>query len=396
MIGRLNFVCMLICTAIFSNTVAQTNDKLDSLVRKYAKILNYDGENFSGDAWSEIVKEVRSNEHIMIGEDHFTNEIPAFTKAIFDAARFENFYIEVDPYTTRIIERSINELNGNELISFNKNYSDLFSFYAKQPEYELLHHIVKSGTRLLGSDQIVMFSDRVIFDDLLRKTDNQQAKQIYSYIANSSKAHLEAFLKNPQKNPMFMMTPDFSAQLEKLSELNLSDHEGQLIKDLQLSKEIYTTQSHKKRVRLIMNGVMNDIDHWKNGKTLFKYGANHLTRGESFLHTYDIGNLVANITESDFKDTYHIMVVGQNGEQGSPFRGFPPRKVDSQNGFYLSYLQPFFKVLKNNEWYVFDMRPLRKEVLRNNLTIDNLNLERVIRGFDLLIIIPEVSAANHD
>jgi hypothetical protein len=192
------------------------------------------------------------------------------------------------------------------------------------------------------------------------------------------------------------MTDDFSKKLTELESLDLNDVEHQIIKDLKYSKDIYLTQSHKKRVRLLMNQVMKDLPLWNSNKTLFKYGANHLTRGEGFLNVYDIGNLVANITESNFEDTCHIMIMGESGTQGSPFRGFPPNKVDSENGFYLSYLKPFFDVTNTNDWYVFDLRPLRSSLFKKQLTIDNLNLERTIRGYDILVIIPEVTAATFD
>ena len=39
----------------------------------------------------------------------------------------------------------------------------------------------------------------------------------------------------------------------------------------------------------------------------------HLARGESFLTIYDIRNMVANIAESNFEESYHIMIIGEAG-----------------------------------------------------------------------------------
>ena len=208
-----------------------------------------------------------------------------------------------------------------------------------------------------------------------------------------SKIYLDSFLKNPQ-NPMYMMTPEFDNQMIKLSDLELSNFENQIVEDLKKSKRIYSEQNHKYRVRLIMNQVMKDYDLWVNKKNLFKYGANHLTRGESFLANFDIGNLVTNITESNYKESFHIMIVGESGFLGSPFRPFPENAVDSENGFYLSYLKPFFKITEGKEWYVFNLIPLRKALVKNKLKLENKNLERAIEGYDILIIIPEVTAAK--
>ena len=87
------------------------------------------------------------------------------------------------------------------------------------------------------------------------------------------------------------------------------------------------------------------------------------------------------------------MIVGESGMQGTPFKTFPPKPVDP-DGFYLSYLKPFFKITEGKEWHLFDLKPLRKAVHKKELSVDNLNLLRVIKGYDALIIIPEVTAAK--
>ena len=46
---------------------------------------------------------------------------------------------------------------------------------------------------------------------------------------------------------------------------------------------------------------MNDYENWNGKRNLFKYGANHMARGESFLTVTDIGNLVANIAEANYE-----------------------------------------------------------------------------------------------
>jgi len=389
-----NIILTLINFSFICFLNAQTTAQLDSIIRSHTKTFTFNEHDFVGEGWQLIINETKNAQNLMLGEDHFSNEIPAFTKAIANEIKFDNFYIEVDPYSTKIIENMIHNFNADKKQSFLDTYGDLFSFYSLKPEFDLLEHIALSGTTLLGSDQIVGYSDRLVSMQLLNHTKNDKAKEIYSNIMEQSRVQLDSFLKNPQ-SPMFMMTPNFDSELEKLSELKLSALENQIIEDLKLSKTIYMEQNHKLRVRLIMNQVMKDYSKWVDAKNLFKYGANHLTRGESFLSNYDIGNLVTNITEANYRESLHIMIVGESGFLGSPFRGFPSNPVDAEKGFYTSYLKPFFNVTEGKDWFVFDLRPLRKEVFRKKLEIQNLNLERTIRGYDLLIIIPEVSAAKH-
>ncbi|PZR27613.1 MAG: hypothetical protein DI538_25535 [Azospira oryzae] len=48
---------------------------------------------------------------MLIGEDHFTNEMPYFTSDIPSEVRFENFFCEIDPFTATILQQKINKLS---------------------------------------------------------------------------------------------------------------------------------------------------------------------------------------------------------------------------------------------------------------------------------------------
>lgn len=387
------FICAFFII-IWSPSIAQ-----DSLFTKLAienhLVFGFENGEFKGEGWDLIKENTISSKNVLVGEDHFSNEIPQFVRALSDITSFDNFYIEVDPYSTRIIERSLKEYSDDERKKFNAQYKEFFSFYALEPEYDLLKHISDSGANILGSDQVVMFADQLIFQDLLAKTSNEEAKDIYLSIMEKSRSHLKEFYE-VTKNPMSMyfMADEFSDDLEKLKGLDLSEEEKRIIDDIGRSVSIYKEQSHRKRIKLILNQLMKDYPEWKDSKNLFKYGANHMTRGESFLTVYDVGNMVANITASNYEESFHIMILGESGMLGSPFKDFPPSPVDPEKGFYLSYLKPFFEITEGEQWHLFNLVPLRKMVERGKLKIENQNLLRAVKGYDALVIIPEVTAAK--
>lgn len=387
-----------LCLAFFTFIICLTGFSQDSLFTRLAtenlKLFSPQSNSFTGEGWDYIKNKVETSQNILVGEDHFSNEIPFFIKAVSDLTRFDNFYIEVDPYTTKLIGDSF-KLPVEEQKAFLKKYKNILSFYSLQPEYDLLEHIMNSGVNLLGSDQIVMYDDQLIFEDVIKRTKNTQAIPIYKNIIEQSKKLLEDFYNNSH-NPMSMyfMTPEFLEQLNMLDKLDLSEEEKQIINDMRLSVSIYKEQNHSKRVKLLLNQLMKDYPKWKDSKNLFKYGANHLARGESFLTVFDVGNMVANITKSNFEESFHIMIVGESGFLGSIFEMFPPTEIDIENGFYLSYLKPLFNITEGNHWHLFNMEPIRKAVEKNNLKIDNVNLLRVVKGYDVLVIIPEVTPAK--
>lgn len=272
-------------------------------------------------------------------------------------------------------------------------YGKILSFYSLKDEYALLKKMVNEGMSLLGSDQIVMYDDRLLFDDLARTTKNEKAKEIYQHVSERSKIQFEKFLSDPGNNPMYMMLSDFSDQLLKLKELKLTPREQDIISKLEISKDIYTTQSHKKRVQLIKHHLMNDFEKWNGKRNLFKYGANHMARGESFLTVTDIGNIMANVAEASYQESFHLMILGESGMQATAFETFPAQPINP-DGFYLKHLKPFFELTNDQQWAVFDLVPIRKQLENGKLKIEDENLIRTIKGFDVLILVPEVSAAR--
>ncbi len=375
------------------NTGLAQNSLLEEILEKYAHTFVLKEEAFRGQGWDVIINEVRQNDNILIGEEHFTNEIPLFVKNISKAQDFDNFYIEVDPYSAGIIKNAITELSETERTAFNEKYKDLFSFYALAPEYDLLKDVVRSGTNILGSDQIAMYADRLIFQELIRETANKKAQLLYREICAKSELHLNRFLENPE-NPMYLVTPEFSEKIEALQQMTLSNQEHEILKALLKSVAIYTSgpKGHEKRVKLLKHHLMQDYDIWKDQRNLFKYGANHMAKGESLLSVFDIGNLVHNISDANDKKALHIMVIGQKGKVGAPFKKFPPRPVDT-GSWPLKSLSPFLNT-EEGAWKVYDLRMLRKDLVEQKHSVEDMTLQRVLKGYDLLVVIPEVTAAG--
>lgn len=390
-------VCLVLLYLLLTCLPLQADDTaFADLARQHQFSMSEQDGLFAGPGWDLIRERATAAQQVLLGEDHFTNEMPRLIAAIAGIGAYDHFYIEIDPFSTRIIERSIRELEPAQRLAFRRAYGDLYSFYALEPEYALLEQLVDGGTRLLGSDQVVMFADRLIFQDWIERTENEQARELYRHIAQQSQERLERFLEHPEEPDfasLYFMTPEFSGDLERLAALELSDEELAMVEAMQRSVDIYQTQSHRKRVQLIKHQLMADYPRWIGSRNLFKYGANHLARGESFLTVQDIGALVAELADAAYQQSLHVMIIGESGKQGSPFRGFPPSPIEP-GGFYLKHLEPFFALTSGKDWAVFDLVPLRRAQQRGELAIDNVNLLRSIKGYDLLVLIPEVTPAG--
>lgn len=365
---------------------------ITALSSKYVTTFSIDNKTFSGEGWDLIIGEAQKSDFVLIGEDHFTNEIPFFASALTQKIKFDNYFCEVDPYSANILEAKLKTLSDSQLKSYVKDFGNVFSFFALDPEFQLLKQLVKSNTAIFGTDQVLMIADRLICSELKKSTKNAKAKQIYENIERNSKAFFDEFMKDYSK-PMYMLTDAFENDIAALSQLDLSKEEKEKIEALKLSAKIYKEGNHHLRVQLMKNNLMRVYPKWENKKNLFKYGAIHTPAGESLLKIYDIGNLVNNIADSKYKKSLHIMVIERSGSVSSPFKGGPTREI-SENDEVIKSFKPFFKNMNTDKWHCFDMIPLRTEIETGKLVVNDIDLLRIIKGYDYVIIIPKVTPAS--
>jgi thiol-disulfide isomerase/thioredoxin len=381
---------------IILNSISFISTAQDSVVSALAKknmfTFSFDKKSFKGNGWDTVLTKIQKSDFVLIGEDHFTNEIPLFASAVTDKVKFDNFFSEIDPYAAKIIESKIKSLSAPQLHKYHNEFGNVLSFYAFEHEFDLFKQLVKKGTAVYGTDQILMNADRLICSDLKNKTKVVKAKKIYETIEVQSKAYFDFFLKDPSR-PMYLMTNEFENQIAELLLLDLSKEEREKIAHMQLSAKIYKEQNHHLRIQLMKKNLMNEYGNWENKKNLFKFGANHMAKGESLLKIYDLGNVVNNIADSKYKNSLHIMIVGKSGTQASPFKGFPEQTID-ENSDNLKALKPLFNAVTTDQWHCLDMLPLRNALEEGKLMIHDIELSRIIKGFDYVIIIPKVSAAK--
>src|SRR6185437_667784 len=306
----------------------------DSLLSQIAKnhftLFSPGKTSFTGAGWDTLLNRIQKSDFVLIGEDHFTNEIPAFFKAIASEVKFDNFFCEIDPYSSKIIQEKIATLTEEKLGKYVASYGNAFSFYALDPEFRLMKQLVESKTNIYGLDQILLVADRLICNELKEKTLNAQARKIYETIQSNSEIYFDDFLKNPEK-PFYFLTDNFEQNLKSLDSLQLNRQEKEVIAAFKISVKIYKEQNHPLRVQLMKDQLMKNYSAWSDKKNLFKFGANHLAKGESFLKIYDLGNLVNNIADSKFKKSLHIMIVGKAGMQAAPFKNLPATRVDENS-----------------------------------------------------------------
>ena len=181
-------ILFLLVTLFIANFNHAQNTVLDSLAEKNGFAFQPDKNiSFQGKGWDVLLNEIKQSNSVLLGETHFTNEIPYFTNALINEVKFDNFFLEVDPYSVDIIETKIKSLSDEQLNSFVKEYSTNFSFLEYEPEFDLFKNLVKRNTKIFGVEQISVFADQMIISRLKETSKNKKAIEIYEQMLQNSK-----------------------------------------------------------------------------------------------------------------------------------------------------------------------------------------------------------------
>lgn len=381
-------VVLLLCFAVAVNA---QDTLLRTLLIQNKSSFYPAGVSFEGNGWRIIDSACKASNYVLVGEDHFLNEIPFFVAAIARENKFDNFITEIDPFSASLLQRHIQDKNN--FSAWKKEFEETLSFFGLPKEMELLQQMVNSNSRIMGTDQVLMNADRLLCSELKKITKEKKAYRLYEKIETNSTIHFDSFLANMQ-HPMYMLTQEFEQDVKSLLQMNISSKEKEQLHAMMLSRKIYQEQSHPLRLQLMKDNMQHYYSHQLGGKrNLFKFGAIHLCKKEGLLGGYDIGNQVYQFANNRHEKSLHIMIIGKDGMQGSPFKGFAAHPINTNEG-ELKSLQPFIKEVKDEQWQCFDMAPLQRAINNGCLTIADKTLERMIEGYDYIVIIPIVTAES--
>jgi hypothetical protein len=84
---------LLLFTTMFlsQNTVAK-DSLLTTLAKQNTQYSTIQNQTPTGLGWDKMLERAKASNSVLIGEDHFFNEIPIFVSALTKAVKFDNFF----------------------------------------------------------------------------------------------------------------------------------------------------------------------------------------------------------------------------------------------------------------------------------------------------------------
>jgi hypothetical protein len=379
------------------------------LIGKNRFALTQEGAQFTGPGWEKLQRDVQQSQFVLVGEDHGTAQIPAFTAAVAHVLKPAVYVAEIDPYEAQDLTQLVAQ--PGLPTAFQQQYPLSLSFYSWAEEFELARSLRAQQVRILGVDQVNCFYAGRFYARLAQQTKDKKARTYFQQRAAAYQAHDRAVMGiDGGKVTLFHQS---RAALDSLVTLTRQESPAvqQMAQSYVTSAHIYETaiapgtglQSHQQRVDLMKRNLLQGLStpaaqgEQRLPKALFKFGAFHVARGASLIGgVFDVGNLALNLADVQDQQSLHILIVGKQGTKNAGFNLTDFNKnVRSYSNAEEIIVKPFPVPTGSTAWQVFDLRPLRRALLRDKLTVSTSELYNILLGYDYIIIIPETTASHN-
>jgi hypothetical protein len=406
------------CCSFAACSRAQDAEFTEALKKNRGAISVQDGK-LAGPSAEVLRGALADAQFVAMGEDHGTRQIPEFAAALCAELAPHGFHhlgLEVGTYVAPDLEKMARSADGaKQLAEFEKKYPETIAFYNWREEFAMLQKCENAASpghmTIWGMDQEFMGATGFLADKILATNPGPDATAAVEALLKENGEARAAAAKSGSPGDLFMMTAK-QEELDHVRDLlkKQGKPEAQKLFDAFLvSREIYQKnmtadyyKSNRQRALLMKKNFSEPFasSTQANGvlpKVFFKFGAYHMYRGINPLHSSELGNLIGEAAEANQLKSVHILIVGVKGEQlhfvgiGKPAEAGALDLAGDKDSPFL-FFKPLFGTQVENSWTLYDLRALRDGFSKYG-KIDP-ELERVIFGYDFVVLIPDPKASH--
>ncbi len=356
-----------------------------------------------------------SSRFVLLGEDHFSREIPQFAAALCDLIHPDVSAVEAGPYAARFVGSFLGRSDRVEQVRHrDQAHPDNMAFLDVQEENDLAAHCAAASRsahfELWGLDQEYVGSAGTLLEAMMdTKPGPQTTAAITAAMARDRSAEAEA--RTSGKLEQLFLLASTEADVAPLEQAVATDGNAAtkaLFSEFIASRHIYQMHleglpdANMVRAQLLKRHFMADYTRLQarnsEARVFFKFGGMHTGKGFSFLHQRDLGNFVAEQADLEQAKSLHIFVMGVHGVRAYPGaygRPVVPQPFDLRSDPERKWLAPALTPGpqdsrdKGATWTLFDLRKLRF----GRVALPS-EWEHLVYSYDLLIIVPEFTAST--
>lgn len=339
---------------------------------------------------------------VLLGEDHGSAGVADFASALWrDLARdgFGHVAIETDPWMARYAEREVRRGGAAGLGAALQAGPGAIAlpFYGWDAEAAFLETVlatapVRHSATLWGLDQVFIGSGTLLLQDIARGARAPAARQLAAELVPLARDR--NFLVGPQRPQLAALAAELGRGESALRER---------ITAMQQSGEIYrafTTGDREawpanlEREALMKRNLLQQLAAAQRAdgalpRVLFKFGANHLTRGLSPTLVPSLGSFAMAWADARGERSVNIAVLCGPAARSATFSGEDvPCGPD-----FSSYLGDAAPLLARGPLTVIDLRVWRQRPSRW-ATLPDMG-RRIIEGYDVLVVVDGTRASRY-
>lgn len=407
--AALSLTCLCAASAYAETVVPPTfADRL----AQAASPLTVGTQGFSGPGAAILSEAVEASRYVLIGESHFSREIPAFTSNIcrlMAPGGLTAMAVETGPEAAGAINAMMRAPDREQQVAdFLTAHPDVMAFLNSRAEGQTAADcagVAGPGFKLWGLDQEFLGVSGYMFEQMLAANPGPLARARIEALAKQERTATQAALASGSPMDLFLLTVT-DATLDQAGTAiakDGGDRAKALFAALRETRAIYQgSQSGRgdangRRARLMKRTLAAHLAEKPQARVLMKFGAFHMYKGYNPLGQRDVGNFVAEHADGTGVMSLNMIVVGAKGVQAG-YNGVGRRmKVsdfDATTGEDSDWRKEAMLALPSGtaagDWVLVDLRRLRSK------DMDALTPEwrELIRGYDLAIVAPELSAST--
>lgn len=413
-------VLAFLFTLLFAAPCLAQTERLSQKLSDVRSNLRLEGEHLEGPGAQVLARAIADVQFVAIGEDHGMSEVPRFVSAVcgmLGPSGFRTMAVEAGPIVTSQLQRWVHVEDGRtQLKEFLNRFPWSIAFYDMREEYDALATCAaKLGGhqfRLWGLDQEFLGSPKLLLTEILQTQPQRETAAFVRQLVNDNDRLYARAEQTGAWNDLFMyaLSDDQLKRLQELCAKGCSPKAQSLVTSLTQTRRIYQLQakganydSNRERAKLMKTTFSGNYERVlkQDGapvKVLLKFGLNHLYRGFNLVGVADVGNFVSETAEgTEGARSIHIAVLAVKARQLYPVRigkPYEPKSVDyaTSTDSPLGSMKVIFDNLARDGWTLSDLRRVRSDF--SNLGPVSKEIERMIFGYDLLVVIPEGTASH--
>lgn len=368
-------------------------------------------EGLSGPGAAILSEAIGDSRYVLIGESHFSREIPAFTTNIcrlMAPGGLTAMVVEIGPEAAGAVNARLRAPDREQRISdFMRAHPDAMAFLSGRDEGQTAADcagVAGPDFKLWGLDQEFFGASGYLFEQMLAAGPGPLARAQIEALAGQERTATQAALASgsPMDLFLFKVTDAALDQAGAAIDQDGGDRAKALFAALRETRAIYqASQSRRgdpngRRARLMKRTLAAHFAEAPRARVLMKFGAYHLYKGYNPLGQRDVGNFVAEHADGEGVKSLHIVVTGAKGALGGyngVGRQVAVHKFDATTGKDSDWAKDVMLARPSGtapgDWLLVDLRLLR------GADLEALTPEwrALIRGYDLAVVAPELSAS---